>query len=442
VSTVASATGEPVVVTLTGFHQVREAYRQKPLRQAMYTEGAVVMADCLLDLHGPEHRDRRRLENRLFRREVFARWEQDLLGATVQTTLAPMVASGHGDLLTIGYRCAMNLTAAIAGVDHDPADQDATDELYAIVRKFSEGATLVHSTRDHDEVRAEVLDAIDRFDADLLQPSIARRRALLDRVQRGEADQDELPADVLTTLLRNEDDLHLPPEVLRREISFYLQAGAHSTANAFTHTVDELAGWAADHPEAWPRAAEDPLFAQRCVHESLRLNPASPEAWRTPLDHVELSDGTELPPGALVVLDLAAANRDPAVWGGDGTTFDPERRTPDDVGPWGHSFGGGMHACIGAELDGGMECPADRPPADHLYGTVCVMVQAFLRAGGRPDPEQPPVLDPHSERRHFSSYPVLFSPDPTPPPRNLGNDPTQVRVVAPDSERGDGGWAQ
>ena len=45
---------------------------------------------------------------------------------------------------------------------------------------------------------------------------------------------------MLTTLLRNQDDLDLPPDVIRREVAFYLQAGSHSTANAFTHTMDEV----------------------------------------------------------------------------------------------------------------------------------------------------------------------------------------------------------
>jgi cytochrome P450 len=56
------------VITISDYDLVKEAFRRKELRQALYDEGAVVMADCLLTLHGPEHRSRRRLENRLFRR--------------------------------------------------------------------------------------------------------------------------------------------------------------------------------------------------------------------------------------------------------------------------------------------------------------------------------------------------------------------------------------
>ena len=158
-----SVTTPSSIIELNTWESVRQAYRVKTLRQAMYTEGGVVMADCLLDLHGDDHRQRRRLENRVFRREVFTHWEHDVLGHTIDLTLRPFATAGRGDLTSIGYRSAMNLTALIAGVDQDAADAAGTERLYEIVKKFSEGATLVHSTRDRDEVRAEVRTAMQTF---------------------------------------------------------------------------------------------------------------------------------------------------------------------------------------------------------------------------------------------------------------------------------------
>ena len=399
---------ETETIELTTWAQVRDAFRAKDLRQAGYTQGAVVMENCLLDLHGPEHRERRRLENRLFRRETFSHWEHEVLGGTIRATLGPFVEAGRGDLAHIGYRSAMNLTATIAGIDHDPTDGEATDHLYGIVKKFSEGATIMHSTRDKDEVRGEVREAMRRFEADVFRASVERRQALVDRFDAGDLAEDDLPKDVLTTLLRNHDRLDLPPDVLRREICFYLQAGAHSTANAFTHTVDDLLSWGNDHPDDLDRARRELAFVQRGMHESLRLNPASPMAYRTPLAPVELSDGTRLPEGAHVVLDLTAANRDFEVFGPDAASYDPDREVPEGIPRWGMSFGGGTHACIGAELDGGLEIDPGRDEHEQLYGTVAVMAHAFLEAGGRQDPDNPPQLDPNSTRKHFSSYPVVF----------------------------------
>ena len=144
------------------------------------------------------------------------------------------------------------------------------------------------------------------------------------------------------------------------------------------------------------------------MHESLRLSPASPMAYRTPLADVELSDGTFLPLGALVVLDLTAANQDSEIFGPSAASYDPHRDVAAAVPRWGMSFGAGTHACIGAELDGGLEIDAAPSEGGQLYGTVAVMVHAFLEAGGHRDPDNPPRLDPHSIRKHFSRYPVLF----------------------------------
>ena len=78
----------PRVVTITDHEEARQAFRSKVLRQALYDEGDVVMADVLVNLHGAEHRDRRRLENRLFRRDTHARYERDLFPPIVDATLA------------------------------------------------------------------------------------------------------------------------------------------------------------------------------------------------------------------------------------------------------------------------------------------------------------------------------------------------------------------
>ncbi len=396
-------------VLLASWEQVRDAFRSKELRQAGYSEGAVVMADTLLDLHGIEHRERRRLENRLFRREIFSYWEHEILGKTIDATLGPFVDQGYGDLSIIGYRCAMNLTATIAGIDQDPRDGDETERLYAIVKKFSEGATLLHSTRDKDVVRAEVQKAMEIFREDFYKPSFQKREKIIHQVNSGELNDESLPKDVLTTLLRNTDRLPLSDEVTFREICFYLQAGAHSTANAFTHTVDDLFLWGETNPNDLELARVDLGFVQRCMHESLRLNPASPVAIRTPLTDVHLSDSTHLPEGCQVTLDLMAANKDTAVFGATAGEYDPHREIPEGIPRWGMSFGGGMHACVGAELDGGLEIDDSRPDDQALYGTVAIMVHALLSAGCTKDPENPPVLDPNSERKHFSSYPVLFT---------------------------------
>ena len=397
-------------ITLDGYADVREAFRQHDLEQALYDAGGVVMADSLLVLHGADHRRRRRVENRLFRRGTFRYWEKAFLRDVVRDTLAPFAAAGRADLVELGYRTIMNLTAMVAGLDQPTGSVAETDALYRFAKKFSEGATLVHSTRDPDEVRAEVQAALEAFDALFLQPSIERRRRLLEQLDAGEITEDDLPRDVLTALLRNWDELGIDRDVLRRECAFYLQAGSHSTADAFTHAADDFFAWTRRDPRAAEKARREPGVLQRCVYETLRLHPASPVAQRRALAPISLRGGVEIPDGAFVVLDLAAANRDPQVFDHP-DVYDPLREVPAEVPRWGHAFGGGMHACIGTELAGGVPAP-DAPAPDQAHeqvlGTVTLMLDALLNAGARPDPYAAPERDPHSARDHFASYPVIF----------------------------------
>ena len=397
-------------ITLDGYADVREAFRQHDLEQALYDAGGVVMADSLLVLHGADHRRRRRVENRLFRRGTFRYWERAFLRDVVRDTLAPFAAAGRADLLELGYRTIMNLTAMVAGLDQPTGSVAETDALYRFAKKFSEGATLVHSTRDPDEVRAEVQAALEEFDALFLQPSIERRRGLLERLAAGEITEDDLPRDVLTALLRNWDELGIDRDVLRRECAFYLQAGSHSTADAFTHAADDFFAWTRRDPRAAEKARQEPAVLQRCVYETLRLHPASPVAQRRALAPIRLRGGVEIPDGAFVVLDLAAANRDPQVFDHP-DVYDPLREVPPEVPRWGHAFGGGMHACIGTELAGGVPAPDDPTPDqahEQVLGTVTLMLEALLTAGARPDRDAAPQRDPHSARDHFASYPVVF----------------------------------
>lgn len=399
----------PSTITLDGFDQIRDALRQHDLEQALYDAGGVVMADCLLVLHGQRHRARRRVENRLFRRGTFRHWERSFLKDVVTNSLAPFLERGRADLLELGYRTIMNLTAMVAGIDQPRGTVQETDDLYRFAKKFSEGAILVHTTRDPEEVRREVADALAEFNEKFLRPSIARRQGLLARLEANEITEEKLPRDVLTALLRNRSELDLDDDMIVRETAFYLQAGSHSTADTFTHSADDFFGWERANPEAAARARRDPALLQRCVYETLRLHPASPVAHRRARADIDLRDGTRLPEDSFVVLDLAQANRDPAVFADPGT-YDPLREVPAEVPRWGHAFGGGMHACIGTELAGGVPIEAEPGEHDQVLGTVTLMLSAMLGGGGMPDPEAPPHRDETTARDHFAHYPVVFTP--------------------------------
>lgn len=393
---------------IAGFRDCDQALREATLKQSLYDRGEVVMKDVLLTLHGDAHQRRRQLEVRVFRRNFFKYYEQEVFPPTLEQTLAPVLAAGHADLIQFGYWVTINLTADFAGIDRPERTVEETEALLDMVKTFSEGATMVHSLRDPEEVSAEVREALRAFDRRFLQPSVARRRQLLQRLAAAEIEDDRLPRDVLTTLLRNEDALDLPDDIVLREIAFYMQAGSHSTANATVHALHEILTWAGDD-EARRRRLEDPLFVQRCVHESLRLHPASPESWRRATCPVHVAGAGDIEAGQDLVMDLHRANRDPSIFGEDAERFDPDRTLPKGVMPFGLTFGLGVHSCVGRELDGGIPARPDTDPLTHQYGIVPLLVARLLKEGARRDPRDPPTHDPRTRRPNWGRYPVIFA---------------------------------
>ena len=151
-----------------------------------------------------------------------------------------------------------------------------------------------------------------------------------------------------------------------------------------------------------------PLFLQRCVHESLRLHPASPVAQRRAVCPVALSDGFRAATDDRVVIDMSAANRDPGIFGLDAERFNPHRILPEGVPSWGLTFGVGAHTCLGRDLDGGVLPRADTDSAAHPYGIVPLLVRALLQRKARPDSERPAMAAEHTVRANWGSYPILL----------------------------------
>ncbi len=397
------------VITLTTYDDARDAFRSRELRQALYDAGHRLMSGVIVNLHGDDHIARRRLENRLFRRDTFAWYESDRIPQIIDAVLDAPIRLGHGDLLPLARRVMMTLSIDVAGVDLPLAGTDRADtfeRLYEIMDRLARASTVAHAVGDPASVITAGDEALDEFDVEFFRPSLARRTALVQEVERGERDESDLPRDVLTTLLRNQDRLDLPDATVLREIAYFPWVGSHSTSAQLVHAVHHVFEWLRDHPDQRDRLEHDDVVRQRFVHESMRLHPASPVALRVATTDVALRSGTVLPEGETVAISVEQANRDPAVFGPDADRFVPDRERADGVAPWGLSFGHGTHACLGQELAGGLD-PEDGLE-HHLLGSVALMAGAMLRAGARPDPDDPPTLDATTTRVVWGRYPVLL----------------------------------
>jgi cytochrome P450 len=392
---------------VTGYQHAHAALCDRRLVQSMYGECDVLMERVLLTLHGEPHTYRRAIEWKLFRRDFVRYYEREVYPVTLAQTLGSYLDQGHLDLPEFGFRVNINLSADIAGIDRPEGSKAETDALVAFTRKFSEGATLFHSTRDKEIVRGEVADALAQFNARFLTPSKRRRKAILEQISRGNLPEEQAPRDILTVLLANRDDQDLNDDMILREVAFFMQAGAHSSANALTHTFHELDRWCEAHPEDRIRLKTDDSFLQRCVHESLRLHPASPVAWREASESFLLPDGTSIAAGDSVLIDLMSANLETSLFGQDAASFNPHREVVSRIPPFGLTFGIGIHTCFGRDIAGGLGNAKDPDQAPHL-GTLTNLLKSLLQHDARPDPARPPVADTSTERPNWGSYPLLI----------------------------------
>lgn len=397
------------VIELSSWADAREAFRQRDLRQGLYDEGRDLMADVIVNLHAQPHTARRRLENRLFRRDTFFHFERVVIPQTIDTMLEPHLRDGRVDLNPLARRVMMSLATDIAGIDRTEGTEDEFELLYQQMGRLSRASTVLHATGDKQAIIDDGNAALREFEERFFAPSRARRVALLEGFDAHRIDEDDLPRDVLVTLLRNQDRLELPADVVLREVAYYPWVGSHSTSNAFVHAAHHVFEWIAHHPEDADRLRDDPFLLQRFVHESLRLHPASPVARRFAMDDVVLPGGAVIPKDSLVIVDLVAANRDAAVFGPTAQEFDPFREIPDDVTAWGLTFGSGFHACLGQELAGGLPAGDGVDADQHLFGAITVMARTMLVHGARPDPERPAQRDANTVRPNWGSYPVVFT---------------------------------
>ncbi|MEU4744036.1 cytochrome P450 [Actinosynnema sp. NPDC023658] len=188
------------------------------------------------------------------------------------------------------------------------------------------GKALVNAldgVRDLGEMRA--LHAALREFEEFLDDLVARRR----RHPGGD--------DVVSALAAHDD---LSREDLIATTELLLVAGFETTVNLIGNSALAVLG----HPETRARLLADPGHADAVVEETLRHDPPVQYTVRVPFEPTEVA-GVRIPKGAPIMLMLAAANRDPAVF------TDPHRFDPDRADVREHlAFSSGIHYCLGASL--------------------------------------------------------------------------------------------
>ncbi|MDQ4007411.1 MAG: cytochrome P450 [Actinomycetota bacterium] len=132
----------------------------------------------------------------------------------------------------------------------------------------------------------------------------------------------------------------LSPDEVVSNAAVLLFGGIDTTEGMIANAVLHLL----QHPDQLAQVYDEPALLARAIEESVRLEPAAAVVDRYATDDVTVG-GASVRRGDLVVVSLAGANRDPAVFH-DPDVFDLHRGNADR-----HlSFAHGPHFCIGAHL--------------------------------------------------------------------------------------------
>ena len=190
--------------------------------------------------------------------------------------------------------------------------------------------------------------------------------------------------DLLSYFIGQADDGVLDEDELFSTVTLLFFAGFLTTTNLIGNGLVALF----DHPEEQARLWEHPELAAAAVEEIVRFDSPIQFVHRNVLEDLEL-DGQHLSAGDVVMVLLAAANRDPARFG-DPDRFDIGR--PDNL----HlAFAWGLHFCLGARLA-------------RMEGQL--VLAGLVKRFAKVEPAGEPVRNPGLVIRGFDSLPVRFRP--------------------------------
>ncbi|GGS75242.1 cytochrome P450 [Planobispora rosea] len=197
---------------------------------------------------------------------------------------------------------------------------------------------------DHEQVRdwsSRLTRLIDGFGAPPTGESVSGLLALNVYLNELIASRQADPGDDLVSALIavREGGDSLSHDELVSIVALLLVAGHETTVNLIANGALALLR----HPDHFAALRENPQLADAVVEETLRYDPPVHITARVATEDMELS-GVRLRRGAMVVLLLAAAHRDPGETDNP-DAFDPYRPEIKHL-----AFGLGPHYCLGAPL--------------------------------------------------------------------------------------------
>ncbi len=280
-------------------------------------QGPLAGSKTVLGSDPPDHSRLRRLASRDFTpRRV--RELEPRIREIARELLARVEAKGEFDVMSdLANVLPVRVIAEMLGIpaEHGARFKDWSDRIIAA------GNTLPGAPPP-----PQAIDAIESLAA-YMKEQIERRR--------------RTPGpDLVSALVSAHDDADsLTEGELLSFVVLLLIAGNETTTNLIGNGMNALAR----HPEALERLRREPALLPTAIEEMLRFDPPVQSTARFPKADIEVG-GTKIPGGSIVLVVVAAANRDPEKFP-DAERFDIAREPNEHL-----SFGEGIHFCLGAPL--------------------------------------------------------------------------------------------
>lgn len=273
----------------------------------------------------PDHTRLRRLVSKAFTprrveqlRPFVQRYVNEVLASTGRAHRIELI----GDL---AYPLPIAVICRLLGV---PAEDRAIVESWPRAQLCCsfEPAGLAAEADARDGCQVEA-DRIQQQLGEYFDDLVARRRA---------APRDDL---VSALVAAGEQEERLSADELNATLRLLFVGGYETTVNLIGNAVLALAR----HPDQLRAVRDNPALAGAAVEETLRYDAPFQFTRRVALADIDIG-GYRIPEGSVMLLMLAAANRDPARFT-DPDGFDIARSDNRHLG-----FGAGIHACLGGPL--------------------------------------------------------------------------------------------
>ncbi len=280
-------------------------------------QGPFADSKNVLNSDPPDHTRLRRLVSRDFTPRRIRELEPRI-AEIARELIGTAAARGEFDVMAdLANILPVMVIAEILGV---PA------ERYAMFKDWSDRIIGAGTTPPGAPPPAEAVDALEAM-ADYFGAEIERRRR-------------KTGADLVSALVAAHDDSDaLTAGELLSFVSLLLIAGNETTTNLIGNGSLALMR----NPAQLVMLRREPALLGSAIEEMLRYDGPVQSTARFPKQGVEV-DGIEIPPGSIVVVVIAAANRDPAKFS-DPERFDITRDPNDHL-----AVGEVIHFCLGAPL--------------------------------------------------------------------------------------------